>query len=65
MEPALVQTIHDAFRKTLDDPAVLSVFERYDQTVIYLNTADYTRFARETFESERATMERLGLAKKG
>lgn len=65
MDPAIVQTLHDAFRKTLDDPAVLASFERYDQTVIYKNTADYTRFARETFESERATIERLGLARKG
>jgi tripartite-type tricarboxylate transporter receptor subunit TctC len=65
MDPAVVQTIHDAFKKTLDDPAVLATFERYDQTVIYMNTADYTRFARETFEAERATIERLGLAKKG
>ena len=65
MDPALVQTIHDAFKKTLDDPAVLSSFNRYDQTVIYMNTAQYTRFARDTFEAERATIERLGLAKKG
>lgn len=65
MDPTVVQTLHDAFRKTLDDPAVLASFERYDQTVIYKNTADYTRFARETFESERATIERLGLARKG
>jgi tripartite-type tricarboxylate transporter receptor subunit TctC len=65
MDAAVVQTIHDAFRKTLDDPAVRASFDRYDQTVIYKNTADYTRFARETFEAERATIERLGLARKG
>lgn len=65
MDPALVQTIHDAFKRTLDDPAVLASFNRYDQTVIYMNTADYTRFARDTFEAERATIERLGLARKG
>ena len=65
MDTAVVQTIHDAFRKTLDDPAVRASFDRYDQTVIYKNTADYTRFARETFEAERATIERLGLARKG
>jgi tripartite-type tricarboxylate transporter receptor subunit TctC len=65
MDPVIVQTIHDAFRKTLDDPAVLASLERYDQTVIYKNTADYTRFAQQTFEAERATIERLGLARKG
>ena len=64
MDPAVVKVLHDAFRKTLDDPAVLASFERYDQTIIYMNTADYTRFAQETFEAERATIDRLGLAKK-
>ena len=30
-----------------------------------MNTAQYTRFARETFEAEKATIERLGMANKG
>lgn len=63
MDPAVVKTLHDAFRKTLDDPAVLSVLERYDQPVIYLDTAAYTKFAQDTFAAERATMERLGMVK--
>ena len=65
MEPAVVRTLHDAFRKTLDDPAVLATFDKYDQTVIYMNTDEYTRFARESFNAEKATIERLGLAAKG
>ena len=66
MDPAVVRTLHDAFRKTLDDPAVLATFDKYDQSVIYLNTEAYTRFARDSFASERATIERLGmLAKPG
>jgi tripartite-type tricarboxylate transporter receptor subunit TctC len=65
MEPAVVRTLHDAFRKTLDDRAVLATFEKYDQSVIYMDTETYTRWARETFSAERATMERLGLVKPG
>ncbi len=65
MDPALVKTIHDAFKKTLDDPAVLAVFEKYDQSVIYMNTEQYTKFARESFASEKALIEKLGLAGKG
>ena len=65
MDPAVVKTLHDAFRKTLEDPAVLGVFEKYDQSVIYMNTDAYTRFARDSFASEKATIERLGLAYKG
>ena len=65
MDPAVVKTLHDAFRKTLEDPAVLASFEKYDQSVIYMNTETYTRFARDTFAAERGTIERLGLANKG
>ena len=65
MDPAVVKTLHDAFRKTLEDPAVLGVFDKYDQSVIYMNTDAYTRFARDSFASEKATIERLGLANKG
>lgn len=63
MDPAVVRTLHDAFRKTLEDPAVLATFDKYDQTVVYMNTETYTKWARETYAAERATMERLGLAK--
>ena len=65
MDPAVVRTIHDAFKKTLEDPAVLATFDKYDQTVIYMNTEGYTKFARDSFVAEKATIERLGLAGKG
>ena len=65
MDPAVVKTLHDAFRKTLDDPAVIAVLDKYDQQVIYLDTAAYTKYARETFENEKALIERLGLTNKG
>ncbi|WP_326543114.1 Bug family tripartite tricarboxylate transporter substrate binding protein [Pseudorhodoferax sp.] len=64
MDPAVVRVLHDAFRKTLEDPAVLATFDKFDQTVIYKNTEDYTRFARESYAAEKATIERLGLAAK-
>ena len=57
--------LHDAFKKTLDDPAVLATFEKYDQSVIYMGTEAYTKFARESFVSEKALIERLGMAGKG
>jgi tripartite-type tricarboxylate transporter receptor subunit TctC len=63
MDPAVVRTLHDAFKRTLEDPEVLAAFDKFDQTIIYMDSAQYTRWARETFEAERATMQRLGLAK--
>ncbi len=61
MEATVVRTLHDAFRKTLDDPTVIATLDRYDQPVIYMNTEAYTKFARDTFAAEKATIERLGL----
>jgi tripartite-type tricarboxylate transporter receptor subunit TctC len=64
MDPQVVRVLHDAFKKTLDDPKVQELLDRLYQPTIYMNTEDYTRYAVRTFEAERATMERLGLAKK-
>ncbi|MCW5632222.1 MAG: tripartite tricarboxylate transporter substrate binding protein [Rubrivivax sp.] len=63
MDPAVVKTLHDAFKKTLDDPAVLATFDKFDQSVIYMDTDTYTKWARETYAAERATIERLGMIK--
>jgi tripartite-type tricarboxylate transporter receptor subunit TctC len=65
MDPAVVKTLHDAFRKALEDPAVLALFDKLDQSVIYMNTEQYTKFARDSFVSERAVIEKLGLLNKG
>jgi tripartite-type tricarboxylate transporter receptor subunit TctC len=65
MDAGLTRTLHDAFKKTLEDPAVMTAFDKYDQTVIYMNTETYTKFARDSFVAEKSTIERLGLANKG
>ncbi len=64
MDPSVVRVLHDGFKKTLDDAKVLETLERYSQPVIYMNTDDYTRYAAQTFEAEKATIERLGLSKR-
>lgn len=64
MDPAVTRRLHDAFRKTLEDPAVLAMLDKFDQSVIYMGTEEYTRWARETYVAEKATIERLGMAAK-
>lgn len=64
MDPAVVKKLHDAFKKTLEDPAVLASFDKYDQSVIYMGTEEYTKFIRDTYQSEKAVIERLGLGMK-
>lgn len=65
MDPAIVKVLHDAFRKTLDDAKVQETLDKFFMPDIYMNSADYTAYAERTFKAEKATIERLGLAKKG
>lgn len=64
MDPAIVKILHDAFKKTLEDPKVLETLDKFYQPVIYMNTADYTAYAARTFAAEKATIDRLRAAKK-
>jgi tripartite-type tricarboxylate transporter receptor subunit TctC len=59
MDPKVVQVLHDALKKGMEDPIHLSVLEKYDQDLWYLSSEDYTRYARETFAGEKATMDRM------
>lgn len=63
MDPAVINKLQEAFKKTLEDPSVIQLLERFDQPVIYMDNAAYTKFAHDTFYAEKRTMERLGLAR--
>jgi tripartite-type tricarboxylate transporter receptor subunit TctC len=53
--------VHDAFRKALEEPKIAAVLDRFDQPMVHMSAEDCTKFARQTFEAERTTVERLGL----
>ena len=57
----VVKTLHDAFKKSLDDPDYLKLLATLDQPAWYQSSEDYARWAVETFKSERGTIERVGL----
>ena len=64
MDVSVVRTLHDAFRKALDDPEHLKTLAQLDQVYWYRSSADYARWAAETLAAERATIERVGLLAK-
>jgi len=64
MEPTTVRFLHDAFRKTLDDPEHLKVLAQLDQVYWYKSSEDYRQWAADTLKAERATIERVGLLAK-
>ncbi|MGQ0684817.1 Bug family tripartite tricarboxylate transporter substrate binding protein [Bradyrhizobium sp.] len=64
MDPKIVAKLHDAFKKALDDPAVIATLAKFDMVPNYKNTEDYKKAVVEVTESERKVVEKLGLAKK-
>ena len=61
MEPQVVRALHDAFRKTLDDPEHLKLLQQLDQVYWYKSSEQFAQWAAETLKTERATLERVGL----
>ena len=64
MQPQVVKVLHDAFKKSLDDPEYLKVLATLDQPAWYQSSEDYAKWAAETFKAERLTIERVGLLSK-
>ena len=61
--PEVVQKVHDAFKKAMEEPSYVAALGRYDMLPNYMSSADYTKFAQDTFGREKALIEKLGLAK--
>ena len=47
----------------MEDPSYVQALARYDMLPNYMDSAQYTRFAQETFRAEKALVDKLGLAK--
>lgn len=60
---AVVKRLHDAFKQAMEQENYKSALARYDMVPIYMSTAAYQKFAQNTFASEKALVEKLGLAK--
>ena len=61
--PNVVKALHDAFKKAMEEPSYVAALGRYDMLPNYMSSADYTKFAQDTFGREKALIEKLGLAK--
>lgn len=61
---AVVKRLHDAFKTAMEQPAYVDAVHRYDMVPIYMSSAQYSKFAQDTFAREKTLIEQLGLAKK-
>lgn len=64
MDPQVVLALHDAFKKTLDDPEHLKMLEQLDQDYWYKSSEQFAKWAADTFVADRALIERVGLLAK-
>ena len=64
MDPAVVKTLHDAFKKAMDDPEHVELLDQLNQDMWYRSGDDYAKWASETFAKDKLLIERLGLAAK-
>ena len=64
MDPAVMKTLHDAFKAAMDDPKHLELLDQLNQDLWYRSGPEYAVWARETFAKDKLLIERLGLAAK-
>lgn len=61
MDPKVVRTLHDVFRKAMADPAFNLALEQNDQVHVYLSSEDYRRYAIEQTAREKVFVQELDI----
>ena len=64
MDPAVMKTLHDAFKKAMDDPKHVELLDQLNQDAWYRSGEDYAAWARATYAKDKLLIERLGLVAK-
>jgi len=64
MDPAVVKTLHDAFKKASESPEHQELLDKFDLFPLYKNPADFAAAMREEYEKERRMVMRLNLQQK-
>ncbi len=62
MPPEIVDTLHRAFRKALEDEASQAIIDRWEMPREYLGPAEYLAFAKERVEYEKRMVARMKLS---
>lgn len=61
--PAVAKLLHDGFKKAMEQDSYKTALARYDMVPMYMSSAQYLKFAQDTFAREKALIEKLGLNK--
>jgi len=63
MDPKVVKTLHDAFKKGMEEPSFKKVLDQFYMVPFYKNSEDYTKFAQVLYIEEKENAEVIGLKK--
>ncbi|MFP5460383.1 MAG: tripartite tricarboxylate transporter substrate binding protein [Gammaproteobacteria bacterium] len=61
IDPAIVKTLHDAFLKASKDEAFQRILRNENMVTIHLDSAAFTRYAIDKYESDRLAVKELGM----
>ena len=61
MDPNIVKTLHDAFKKGMEEASYIAQMAKLDQEAVYLNSEAYRRFAMQQLVEQKQLVEELGL----
>jgi tripartite-type tricarboxylate transporter receptor subunit TctC len=60
----VVKTLHDAFKFAIEQPSMVALFEKLDQSPRYMGTADLNRYVPRSEVEQRGLLTQYGFAKK-
>jgi tripartite-type tricarboxylate transporter receptor subunit TctC len=63
MDPKIVQILHDAFKKSIEDPETLAVLDKFFMVANYADQKGYLDIIKQTTAYEKEALEKTGLAK--
>lgn len=63
MDPKVMQILHDAFKKSIEDPETIAVLEKYFMVANYADRNGYLEIIKQTTAYEKDALEKIGLAK--
>ncbi len=61
LDPKVAQILEASIKRAAEDPAHLAILRKQDQELLYLNAADYTRFALDQIKVEKKLVDELGI----
>jgi tripartite-type tricarboxylate transporter receptor subunit TctC len=64
MDAKIVKTLHDAFRKGMDEPSYQKTLDQLDMEPFYLGTDEYVKYVKQLVAESKEQVDLLGMGKK-